>query len=90
MSFAVKAVLGVLIGLTGGIVLWFFVAFLLAVSGVGDSDNFLFLAAVTPLLLPALLLVWPATRPWAVGLLIGTAVVSMGMSSLCSSMMGSV
>jgi hypothetical protein len=90
MSTSAKVVLGVVIGLFGGFVLWFFAAFLVALSGISDDTTFLFYAAVGPLLVPAVLLVWKATRPWAVGLLMGTAVASIGMSSLCSAMIGSL
>lgn len=90
MSSAAKIVLGVLIGLFGGFFLWLFAAILFAgVTNASGSDNaFLFWAAVAPLLVPAPLLIWRATRPWAVGLLIGTAVCSIGLSSLCSSVIG--
>ncbi len=90
MSTASKVVLGAVIGLFGGFVLWFFAVFLVAVSGIGDDTTFLFYAAVGPLVVPAVLLIWQATRPWAVGMLMGTAVVSIGMSSLCSAMIGSL
>jgi hypothetical protein len=90
MSRTLKVVLGVLIGLAGGFFLWF-VALLgfVGSSSSGDSDAVFFFAAVAPLLVPAPLLIWKATRPWAVGLLMGTAVASIGMSSLCSAMINS-
>ena len=87
MSHSVKVVLGVLIGLFGGFVLWFFAA--IGFAGTG-GDAFLFYAAAAPLIVPAPLLIWKATRPWAVGLLIGTAVASIGMSSLCAALLGAV
>lgn len=85
MPTAVKVVLGVVIGLFAGFFLWFVAAIGLVGAGSGDDQGFLLLAAVAPLLVPAPLLIWRATRPWAVGLLIGTAVSSVGLSSLCSS-----
>ncbi len=57
---------------------------------VDGSDEFLLFAAVAPLIVPAPLLIWPATRPWAVGLLIGTAISSIGLSSICSSLLNSL
>ena len=50
------------------------------------GNDFLFFAAVAPLIVPAPLLIWQATRPWAVGLLMGTAISSIGMSGLCASL----
>jgi hypothetical protein len=89
MSSSVKVVLGVVIGIFGGFFLWFVAAIGFGASSAGDGNGFLFLAAVTPLVVPAPLLIWKATRPWAAGLLIGTAVASVGMSSLCSAMISS-
>ena len=40
--------------------------------------------------MPAPLLIWQATRPWGVGLLMGTAISSIGMSGLCASLISSV
>jgi hypothetical protein len=57
-----------------------------ASAGTGDDNTFMVFAALAPLIVPAPLLIWPATRPWALGLLIGTAISSIGLSSLCSSM----
>ena len=88
MPSAVKVVLGVVIGLFAGFALWF-VAVLGFVS-TGTSDDFFLFAALTPLVVPAPLLIWPATRPWAVGLLIGTAISSIGLSSLCASLVDSL
>ena len=53
---------------------------------VGHRTEFLFFAAVAPLVVPAPLLIWQATRPWGVGMLMGTAILSIGMSSLCASL----
>ncbi len=86
MSSAVKTVLGVVIGLFGGFFLWIVAVFSFA-AGSGSGDSFLVFAAVAPLVVPAPLLIWRATRPWAVGLLIGTAISSIGLSSLCSAML---
>ena len=59
--------------------------------GVSDTGTeFLFFAAVAPLVVPAPLLIWRATRPWAVGLFMGTAVASIGMSGLCASLISSL
>ena len=88
MPSAVKIVLGVVIGLFGGFVLWFVAV--LGIASVGTGEEFLLFAALAPLFVPAPLLIWPATRPWAVGLLVGTAVSSIGLSSLCSSMLNSL
>ena len=87
MPSAVKVVLGVVIGLFAGFLLWIVAA--IGFASVDDSDGFLVLAAIAPLIAPAPLLIWPATRPWAVGLLIGTAISSIGLSSLCSSLLDS-
>jgi len=89
MSSSVKIVLGVVIGIFGGFFLWFVAAVGFAATSSGDGNGFLFLAAVAPLVVPAPLLIWKATRPWAAGLLMGTAVASIGMSSLCSAMISS-
>jgi hypothetical protein len=83
MSSSVKVVLGVLIGLVTGGFVWFLAIILILASG--SDDNILFVGSVAPLLVPAPLLIWKATRPWAVGLLAGTALVSVGLSGLCSS-----
>jgi hypothetical protein len=85
MSSAVKVVLGVVIGLAGGFFLWLVALF--GFAGSTGDDAVFFYAAVAPLLVPAPLLIWKATRPWAVGLLMGTAVTSIGLSSLCSAML---
>jgi hypothetical protein len=90
MSSGVKIFLGVVIGIFGGFFLWIVAAFAFAASGTGSDEGFLLFAAVAPLVVPAPLLMWPATRPWAVGLLIGTAVSSIGLSRLCSTMLDSV
>jgi hypothetical protein len=87
MPAAVKVVLGVVIGLIGGFFLWIMAA--IGFAFVDDSDGSLVLAAIAPLIVPAPLLIWPATRPWAVGLLIGTAISSIGLSSICSSLLNS-
>ena len=89
MSSGVKVTLGVVIGVFGGFVLWFVAAIGFAATSTGGGNGFLFLAAVAPLVVPAPLLIWKTTRPWAAGLLMGTAVVSIGMSSLCSAMISS-
>jgi len=89
MPSAVKIVLGVVIGLVAGFVLWIVAAFGFAGAGV-DDDGFLLFAALAPLIVPAPLLFWPASRPWGVGLLIGTAISSIGLSSLCSAMLNSL
>jgi hypothetical protein len=81
MSTAAKVVLGGVIGLLAGGFLWFFTAIVFLGA---DADSFLLLSAVAPLLVPAPLLIWKATRPWAVGILIGTAIVSIGLAGLCS------
>jgi hypothetical protein len=86
MSSGPQVVIGVVIGVLGGFFLWLFAAIGFASGSSGSGDGFLVLAAIVPLLVPAPLLIWKATRPWAVGLLMGTAVVSIGLSSLCSSM----
>jgi hypothetical protein len=89
MSSTVKVVLGVVIGVFAGFFLWVFAAILFSV-GVSDTGNeFLFFAAVAPLVVPAPLLIWQATRPWGVGLLMGTAISSIGMSGLCASLISS-
>ena len=88
MPSAVKIVLGVVIGIFMGFVLWFVAV--LGFVGTGTSDDFLLFAALAPLVVPAPLLIWPATRPWAVGLLIGTAISSIGLSSLCASLVDSL
>lgn len=95
MSSTATVVLGVVLGLVGGFVLWFVAAFLLLVtvtnaSSDGNATTFFFLSAIAPLLVPAPLLFWKATRPWAVGLLMGTAVVSIGHAGLCSSIINGV
>ena len=41
-------------------------------------------------LLQTALLIWQATRPWGVGLLMGTAISSIGMSGLCASLISSL
>ena len=90
MSSTVKVVLGVVIGVFAGFFLWVFAAILFSL-GVSDTGNeFLFFAAVAPLVVPAPLLIWQATRPWGVGLLMGTAISSIGMSGLCASLISSV
>ena len=89
MSSTAKAILGVVIGVFAGFFLWIFAAIVFAAS-VSDSDtDLLFFAAVAPLIVPAPLLIWQATRPWAVGLLMGTALSSIGMSGLCASLISS-
>ena len=88
MPSALKVVLGILIGLCGGFFLWFVVIIGLAGLDYGDSDALFFYAAIGPLVLPAVLLIPRATRPWAAGMMIGTAISSIGLSSLCSSLMG--
>ena len=85
MPTAVKVVLGVVIGLFGGFVLWFVAA--IGFAGTGSSDSsFLLFAALAPLIVPAPLLFWPAARPWGAGMLIGTAISTIGLSSLCSAL----
>jgi hypothetical protein len=88
MSGGAKTVLGVVLGLFGGFVLWIVAA--IGFAGSSDDNTFLVFAAVAPLVVPAPLLIWKATRPWALGLLMGTAVASIGMSSLCSAMISGV
>jgi hypothetical protein len=88
MSRSLKVVLGVVIGLFGGIFLWF-VALVGFVGTTSSGDQILFFAALAPLVVPAPLLIWKATRPWAAGLLVGTALASIGLSSLCSAMISS-
>jgi hypothetical protein len=88
MSAAAKIVLGVVLGVFAGFFLWFVAAVGFAAS-TPDGNTFLFFAAVAPLVVPAPLLIWKATRPWAVGLLMGTALASIGLSSLCSAMISS-
>ena len=85
MSSTVKVVLGVVIGVFAGFFLWVFAAIVFSVG-----TEFLFFAAVAPLVVPAPLLIWQATRPWAVGLLMGTAISSIGMSGLCASLISSL
>jgi hypothetical protein len=88
MSRTLKVVLGVVIGLFVGFFLWFVALF--GWSGTsGSDDEIFFFAALAPLLVPAPLLIWKATRPWAAGLLVGTAMASIGLSSLCSAMISS-
>ncbi len=88
MSATAKIVLGAVIGLFGGFVLWFVAA--ISFVGAGDETSFLLFAALAPIVVPMPLLIWRTTRPWAVGLLIGTATSSIGLSSLCSSMISGV
>jgi hypothetical protein len=87
MSSTLKVVLGLLIGLVTGGFVWLFAIIL--ILSTGTEDNILFVGSVAPLLVPAPLLIWKATRPWAVGLLAGTALVSVGLSGLCSSLLDS-
>jgi hypothetical protein len=87
MSTVVKVVLGVLIGLFGGIFVWF-VALIGFAGTTGGGDETFFYAAVAPLVVPAPLLIWKATRPWAAGLLIGTAISSIGLSGFCAALVG--
>jgi len=89
MSNAVKVVLGAVIGVAGGFFLWLAAAIAFASTTTGEDTGFLFFAAVTPLVVPAPLLIWKATRPWGVGLLIGTAISCIGMSGLCASLISS-
>jgi hypothetical protein len=89
MSSALKVVLGVLIGVFAGFFLWIVAAFGFAAGGTGDDTSVLFFSAVAPLVVPAPLLIWKVTRPWAAGLLLGTAVASIGMASLCSALINS-
>lgn len=88
MSRGAKVALGVVIGLFGGVVLWLMALF--GYVGTSSTGNeVLFFAALAPLVVPAPLLIWKATRPWAAGLLVGTAIASIGLSSLCSAMISS-
>ena len=87
MASGLKVVLGVLIGLFGGFFMWF-VALIGFADSTGGGNEIFFYAAVAPLVIPAPLLIWKATRPWAVGLLIGTAVSSIGLSSFCAAILG--
>lgn len=89
MSSGLKVGLGVVIGLVAGFFLWF-VAIIVVTPSAGSTTEFLFLASAAPLVVPAVLLIWKATRPWAVGLLIGTAITSIGLSSLCAAVVGSL
>jgi hypothetical protein len=90
MSSTAKVVLGAVLGLCAGIFLWFVAVILFSVGGTSNGNGFLFFAAVAPLVVPAPLLIWKATRPWAVGLLMGTAISSIGMSGLCASLLSSL
>ena len=90
MSSTVKVVLGVVIGVFAGFFLWVFAAILFSLGVSDTGPEFLFFAAVAPLVVPAPLLIWQATRPWGVGLLMGTAISSIGMSGLCASLIGSI
>ena len=90
MSSTVKVVLGIVIGVFAGFFLWVFAAIVFSLSVSDTGTEFLFFAAVAPLVVPAPLLIWQATRPWAVGLLMGTAVASIGMSGLCASLISSL
>jgi hypothetical protein len=90
MSSTVKVVLGLVIGIFAGFFLWIVAAIGFSASGTSSDSGFLFFAAVAPLVVPAPLLIWQATRPWAVGLLMGTAISSIGMSGLCASLIGSI
>lgn len=90
MSSTVKVVLGVVIGVFAGFFLWVFAAILFSLGVSDTGTEFLFFAAVAPLVVPAPLLIWQATRPWAVGLLMGTAISSIGMSGLCASLISSL
>ena len=90
MSSTVKVVLGLVIGIFAGFFLWIVAAIGFSAGGTSSDSGFLFFAAVAPLVVPAPLLIWRATRPWAVGLLMGTAISSIGMSGLCASLIGSV
>src|SRR5690349_19317415 len=58
MPTGVKVVLGVVIGLFGGFVLWFVAAIGFASTGSSDS-GFLLFSALAPLVVPAPLLFWP-------------------------------
>ena len=89
MSSTAKVVLGVVLGLCAGIFLWFVAVILFSAGGTANGNDFLFFAAVAPLVVPAPLLIWKATRPWAAGLLMGTAISSIGMSGLCASVLSS-
>ncbi len=86
MADGVKIVIGVVIGVFGGFFLWFVAAIAFSAGGTGSGDGFLFFAAVAPLIVPAPLLIWRPTRPWALGLLIGTAISSIGMSGICATL----
>ena len=90
MSSTVKVVLGVVIGVFAGFFLWVFAAIVFSLGVSETGTEFLFFAAVAPLVVPAPLLIWQATRPWGVGLLMGTAISSIGMSGLCASLISSV
>ena len=90
MSSTVKVVLGMVIGVFAGFFLWIVAAILFSAGGTGSDTDFLFFAAVAPLVVPAPLLIWQATRSWAVGLLMGTAISSIGMSGLCASLINSL
>ena len=90
MSSTVKVVLGLVIGIFAGFFLWIVAAIGFSAGGTSSGSDFLFFAAVAPLVVPAPLLIWQATRPWAVGLLMGTALSSIGMSGLCASLIGSI
>ena len=90
MSSTVKVVLGVVIGVFAGFFLWVFAAIVFSLGVSDTGTELLFFAAVAPLLVPAPLLIWQATRPWAVGLSMGTAVASIGMSGLCASLISSL
>ena len=90
MSSTAKVVLGAVLGLCAGIFLWFVAVILFTAGGPSNGNDFLFFAAVAPLVVPAPLLIWQATRPWAVGLLMGTAISSIGMSGLCASVLSSL
>ena len=90
MSSTVKIVLGVVIGVFAGFFLWVFAAIVFSLGVSDTGTGFLFFAAVAPLVVPAPLLIWQATRPWGVGLLMGTAISSIGMSGLCASLISSL
>ena len=90
MSSTVKVVLGLVIGIFAGFFLWIVAAIGFSAGGTSSDSGFLFFAAVAPLVVPAPLLIWQATRPWGVGLLMGTAISSIGMSGLCASLIASI
>jgi len=72
---------GLALGLTGGALVWLWAASLFEGA---ESEPFLLSTTLATLLVPATLLLFKVSRPWAVGLLIGAAIASIALGRLCS------